>query len=217
MFISFLAFLSKALGWGYFAAWSLSFWPQTVVMYRRRASTGLSLDFLLLNVLGFACYSASTFALYYSPTMREQYAARHGELPSTHLNDVAFALHGLALCLAQGAMAIVFPKAPTQGVALWAKLVFGALVAGLAGTIGVVWRGIGEKGGLQWLDVVWLLSTEKLIITILKWLVSALAAAVLHALSHSPYTAPNCAQLPTQEHAWLRHCRHPPRRGWRLA
>jgi cystinosin len=45
--------LSVVVGWLYFAAWSISFYPQAILNYQRKSVTGLSFDFLLLNITGF--------------------------------------------------------------------------------------------------------------------------------------------------------------------
>jgi hypothetical protein len=44
--------VSDLLGWTYFAAWSISFYPQIYLNYVRKSVVGLSLDFQLLNFLG---------------------------------------------------------------------------------------------------------------------------------------------------------------------
>lgn len=49
--------LSEVLGWSYFLAWSLSFWPQVQLNYRRKSVVGLSLDFPVLNVKLFSLCS----------------------------------------------------------------------------------------------------------------------------------------------------------------
>lgn len=41
-------------------SWSVSFYPQVLLNFRRKTSVGLSFDFLLYNVLAFSCYSAFT-------------------------------------------------------------------------------------------------------------------------------------------------------------
>ena len=46
--------VSNILGWAYFLAWSISFYPQVMQNWQRRSVVGLSFDFQLLNVLGFA-------------------------------------------------------------------------------------------------------------------------------------------------------------------
>jgi cystinosin len=59
---------------------------------------GLSIDFQLLNILGFLSYTIYNSALYYSTVVREQYQAVHsGQLPAVHINDVAFSIHALVL------------------------------------------------------------------------------------------------------------------------
>ena len=82
-------------------AWSLSFYPQPMLNLRRKSTSGLAIDFSLLNVLGFACYTASTTAFFLVPTIRRQYATRHplSPEPTVRFNDFAFALHGLVLCI----------------------------------------------------------------------------------------------------------------------
>jgi hypothetical protein len=50
-------FLSNVLGWAYFAAWSVSFYPQVLQNWQRRSVVGLSFDYQSMNVLGFLCVS----------------------------------------------------------------------------------------------------------------------------------------------------------------
>jgi cystinosin len=54
----------------------------------------------LLNIVGFAGYTASTAAFLYSSTVREQYAARysHAPTPTVRGNDFAFAVHASVCC-----------------------------------------------------------------------------------------------------------------------
>lgn len=44
----------------YACSWSVSFYPQVLLNYRRKTSVGLSFDFLIYNVLAFSCYAAFT-------------------------------------------------------------------------------------------------------------------------------------------------------------
>mmetsp|Transcript_3988 Transcript_3988/g.7667 ORF Transcript_3988/g.7667 Transcript_3988/m.7667 type:complete len:449 (-) Transcript_3988:65-1411(-) len=103
---------SAAVGYIYFLAWSVSFYPQVLANCRRRATVGLSVDFCLLNVLGFACYTAYTVALYSSPSIRQAYRERQQPTNTTNTtdtgdtetveipvesNDVAFCIHALVL------------------------------------------------------------------------------------------------------------------------
>lgn len=68
---------------------------------RRRTTQGLTVDFSLLNVLGFACYTVFTATFLFSTSIRQQYAARHPHAPEPTVrgNDFAFAVHALVLCV----------------------------------------------------------------------------------------------------------------------
>lgn len=84
-----------------FLCWSVSFYPQLVLNLQRRSTQGLAIDFLVCNTLGFAAYTISTAAFLFSSTIRSQYAFRHpaSPEPTVRVNDFAFALHALLLCL----------------------------------------------------------------------------------------------------------------------
>ena len=60
---------------------------------------GMGIDFPILNVFGFTCYTASTSALLYSPVIRNQYAARHPVSfePTVRFNDLVFGVHAVVL------------------------------------------------------------------------------------------------------------------------
>lgn len=48
----FLPVLSAIIGWVYFFCWSLSFYPQALLSYRRRTTSGTTVDFPFINCLG---------------------------------------------------------------------------------------------------------------------------------------------------------------------
>ena len=76
-------------------AWSLSFYPQPFLNFRRRSTVGSVIEFPAINILGFLSYLLSTSFLLYSPLIRDQYAARNpvSPKPTVRGNDVAFAAH----------------------------------------------------------------------------------------------------------------------------
>jgi len=79
----------------------MSFYPQPLLNYQRRSTSGLTVDFPLLNVLGFACYTTYTGALLFNRSIRKEYATRHptSPEPTVRVNDFAFALHALVICI----------------------------------------------------------------------------------------------------------------------
>ena len=126
---------SSVIGWSYFAAWSISFYPQVLLNYQRRSVAGFSLDYAVLNVCGYACYSAYNVALAFSADIRSQYAHRHhGNVPIVRPPDVFFALHALALSIVTYTQSLVYPRGG-QRVALWVRLSLS--IVGIALLVGV--------------------------------------------------------------------------------
>jgi hypothetical protein len=50
--MGFLEFLSAVFGVIYFTAWSVSFYPQVLLNFRRKSTSGTTVDFPLINCLG---------------------------------------------------------------------------------------------------------------------------------------------------------------------
>ncbi len=44
--------VSAIFGWIYFICWSLSFYPQAMLNYRRKTTSGTTVDFPMINCLG---------------------------------------------------------------------------------------------------------------------------------------------------------------------
>jgi len=158
---------SQVLGWSYFLAWSASFYPQAILNYRRKSVTGLSVDFLWLNLSGFTFYALYNAAFLWSPTVRDQYARRHnGSVPLVQLNDVVFGLHGVLLTMITLAQTFIYRgdperKIPKVAIAIVpiSLLVF-AVLAILAAT---------GNPGVQWIDALYFLGDLKVLITLCKY------------------------------------------------
>ena len=85
-----LSIFIQIVGWIYFFAWSISFYPQIFLNFKRRSVIGLNFDFLALNIIGHSCYSVFNLYLYTSHDVQQQYYEKHphGVLPVL-LNDVS--------------------------------------------------------------------------------------------------------------------------------
>lgn len=111
MVIGFLNVLSALFGWVYTLCWSLSFYPQPLLNCRRKSTSGTTIDFPLINCMGFLAYLLFNLTMYYSPVVRAQYAARNGgHHPAVAFNDIAFASHALLLSLITASQ-YFFPRA----------------------------------------------------------------------------------------------------------
>ncbi|GAA5839234.1 hypothetical protein JCM11251_006014 [Rhodosporidiobolus azoricus] len=159
-----------ALGWTYTGAWSLSFYPQAVLNWQRKSVTGLSIDFLTLNPLGFACYTVSNLALFASTTVRKQYADRHDRhYPHVQPNDVAFASHALVISLFTLGQSYVYKRDPAQRLSSYNRHLLSLLLF----SITLLTLLASTSSILSWLDLVLVLSYIKLYISFAKYVPQA--------------------------------------------
>jgi cystinosin len=160
----FLSILSVLFGWIYTLCWSLSFYPQPILNFQRKSTTGTTIDFPAINILGFIAYFISNAAFLYSTQIRKEYAARHkGLTPTVQFNDLAFAAHAVvmsALLLSQFVPRIWgFDKKGKRGAGTAvSKGVMGILVGSFLGVaivaLIVAIRHDDPGSGLGWIDVV---------------------------------------------------------------
>ncbi|ELV11181.1 Cystinosin [Tupaia chinensis] len=62
--------VNQVIGWIYFVAWSISFYPQVITNWRRKSVVGLSFDFVALNLTGFVAYSVFNIGLFWVPYIK---------------------------------------------------------------------------------------------------------------------------------------------------
>ncbi|XP_055983286.1 cystinosin [Sorex fumeus] len=95
-----VSIINQVIGWIYFVAWSVSFYPQVIKNWRRKSVIGLSFDFVALNLMGFVAYSVFNIGLLWVPYIQEQFLLQHpnGVNPVDN-NDVFFSLHAMVLTL----------------------------------------------------------------------------------------------------------------------
>jgi uncharacterized protein with PQ loop repeat len=160
-------------------AWSISFYPQPLLNYRRKSTVGATIDFSAANTLGFLFFSISTMLLQYSPIVRQEYAARNPQAPepTVRLNDVAFAVHAFILCvitLSQFERHVWgFAQDPQRMSRGLLGICIGCAVASMI-VVGLALQGVSFLGGKwTWLD----------------W-VSCAAASILHCLDFKSQSFP---------------------------
>ena len=159
--------LSAVIGWTYFAAWSVSFWPQIVMNWERHSVVGLSFDYILLNFCGFGCYAAYNIGLFYVPSIQQEYADAHGgSSSSVRANDVFFALQAFGAC-AIGLLQIRFYERGRQRFSrttLVAVVVF--VLGAAAGAVVIIAH---PAHWCTWFNYLYALSFVKLAISIVKY------------------------------------------------
>eukprot|EP00929_Paragymnodinium_shiwhaense_P094649 TRINITY_DN5536_c0_g1_i2.p1 TRINITY_DN5536_c0_g1~~TRINITY_DN5536_c0_g1_i2.p1 ORF type:complete len:339 (+),score=43.68 TRINITY_DN5536_c0_g1_i2:57-1073(+) len=165
--------ISALLGWTYFCMWSVSFYPQIFENISRKSVKGLSLEFQLLNFVGFSCYFVYNGGLYWSPLVREEYSAAHnGNANVVKLNDVAFAGHAALLTLVtlvQIAIYYDYPKLVGCDKALRYAVLAGLVtVVAVGGFVAFVISSTSEDT-LDWLTYLSCLASVKVAITLIKY------------------------------------------------
>jgi cystinosin len=89
-----IIYISSIVGWIYFVAWSVSFYPQMIINFKRKSVVGLSFDFLALNFMGHTLYAIFNTCLYFAPFFQEEYFRRFPRgINPVELNDVFFSIH----------------------------------------------------------------------------------------------------------------------------
>ncbi|KAI4339516.1 hypothetical protein MLD38_024455 [Melastoma candidum] len=94
-----LEVLYQVLGWTAFVTWSVSFYPQVILNFRRKSVVGLNFDFVVLNLTKHSSYLIYNCVLYFSRAVQEQYYNKygHGQIIPVAANDVAFSIHAVLL------------------------------------------------------------------------------------------------------------------------
>lgn len=163
-----LSVLSQVLGWIYFLAWSVSFYPQVWTNWTRKSVIGLNFDFLALNLTGFLAYSVFNVGLFWVPSIQEDFLERNPNgINPVSANDVFFSLHALLLCLIYVFQAVAYEKGGQRvsrtGCALlligWMFVLVSLLLA--------------ATGQISWLDYLYYFSYIKLAVTLVKYVPQA--------------------------------------------
>jgi len=159
---------SQVIGWIYFVAWSISFYPQIYENWKRKSVIGLSFDFLGLNVVGFGLYSLFNIGLYWIPAIQNEYFSRHptGVNP-VQLNDVIFSIHAVFACVVTIFQCFIYERG-NQSVSRICKFIFVGIFLFL-----VISLIVSLAGVLKYLDFLYFCSYVKLFITLIKYVPQA--------------------------------------------
>ena len=160
--------VSSIIGYTYFCAWSISFWPQVILNFKRKSTSGLSNEFSVLNVVGFACYATYTLCFYFSPEIQRQYKERNGadaEI-TVQSNDVAFAVHALVLCCVQFSQIVYYNRGfDASPLSIYVKIGLATLLVAC-----IVFATLVVERVSSWLDFLYKLSFIKVIISLVKYI-----------------------------------------------
>ncbi|KAK9830379.1 hypothetical protein WJX72_011439 [[Myrmecia] bisecta] len=157
--------IGQVAGWLYFSAWSLSFYPQTYLNWKRQSVVGFSFDFALVNPIGFLCYSIYNLAFAWSSSVRKAYAEHHhGAQSAVHANDVFFSVHAFVIATVMLIQCGIYERGGQRISPLCLKATIGMVLASVVYAILIV-----AIPGLSILNFLYFLSYLKLVITLFKY------------------------------------------------
>lgn len=161
--------MSQVLGWTYFTAWSISFYPQVILNWRRKSVEGLSIDFATLNTLGHLSYAIYNLNFYFNPNVRREYRNRHqGHENSVQPNDVAFAVHALLISSFTLAQTFWYPRGRNQRLSYYNTYLLTIVFAALSVNLVML-----SSGQTLFIDLLYNLSSFKLYVSFAKYVPQA--------------------------------------------
>lgn len=160
--------VSITVGWVYFVAWSISFYPQMWINWKRKSVVGLNFDFIALNMFGHTLYAIYNSTMYWSSSIQSEYFMRFpkGANP-VELNDVFFSIHASIITFFTIVQCLVFERA-NQRVSHTARGILSTYVIVI-----IVFIILASTEVLHWLDFFNTCSYIKLSITLIKYVPQA--------------------------------------------
>uniref|UniRef100_A0A8D2L8M2 Cystinosin, lysosomal cystine transporter n=1 Tax=Varanus komodoensis TaxID=61221 RepID=A0A8D2L8M2_VARKO len=172
--------IDQVIGWIYFLAWSISFYPQVFENWRRNSVVGLSFDFIALNLTGFIAYSVFNVGLFWISAVKEQFLQMYPNgVNPVDSNDVFFSLHAVAVTLIIIFQCLIYEKA-NQKVS-WVAI--GLLV--VAWVFVFTTLTVAAVGAITWLQFLFYFSYIKLGVTLVKYFPQVSAPAWLRSCSEA--------------------------------
>jgi len=156
------------IGWIYFAAWSISFYPQTILNFQRKSVVGLNFDFLAYNIVGFVAYGLYNIGMFWIPVVKEEYLSLNPDgINPVQLNDVCFTLHAILITCITIIQCFIYEKGG-QKVSKIATILISISLVGIFVLLIVA---ICDK--ITWLTYLMSFSYLKIAISLIKYIPQA--------------------------------------------
>lgn len=163
-----LSIINVVIGWIYFAAWSISFYPQAYLNWKRQSVVGLNFDFLAYNLTGFVAYGLFNIGMFWIPIVQHEYFAKHpGGVNPVRANDVFFTVHAILLTFIT-ILQCVFYDRGDQKVSFVSKILLSGtwLFAAVALVVTLFHK-------ITWLTYLYYFSYIKIGVTLIKYIPQA--------------------------------------------
>lgn len=165
---SILVVINAVIGWMYFVAWSISFYPQIYINFKRKSVDGLNFDFLLYNITGFLAYAFFNVGMFWVDKVKGEYHDQHPRgINPVQLNDVIFTLHAVFITAVTIGQCFIFDRGSQRLSKVAIILTSGAwLFAGIALIVTLTHK-------ITWLTYLYYFSYIKLGVTLIKYVPQA--------------------------------------------
>ncbi|XP_054802175.1 cystinosin homolog [Prosopis cineraria] len=159
----------QLLGWSAFTCWSISFYPQVILNFRRKSVVGLNFDFALLNLIKHSSYLIYNASMFFSSAVQKQYFEEYGygEMIPVAANDVAFSAHAVLLTAITLFQIVIYERG-TQKIS---KLAFGIVSVVLLTAAVCFFIALPSH---SWLWLVSVFNTIQVCMTIIKYVPQAI-------------------------------------------
>ncbi|PVD23877.1 hypothetical protein C0Q70_17151 [Pomacea canaliculata] len=165
---SVLVVINAVIGWLYFAAWSVSFYPQVYINWKRKSVVGLNFDFLSYNITGFLAYGFFNVGMFWVTGVKNDYLSQHPRgINPVQLNDVIFTLHAVFITLVTIGQCFIYEKGGQKVSKICMVLVAGAWLFAAAALI------VTLTHKITWLTYLYYFSYIKLGVTLIKYIPQA--------------------------------------------
>lgn len=160
--------LDQIIGWLYFLFWSISFYPQVIMNYRRQSVVGFNMDFLGYDLAGFFSFTLYNCLIFWSPSVFNLYLNVYpGASNPIQINDVFFCLHAVVIQLINSYQCFTYERAG-QGLSKSCKgILIGVSIAVL---IELTIAGTGAVATIGWFQVLTFASYIKVGSSVIKYM-----------------------------------------------
>ncbi|XP_060081480.1 cystinosin-like [Ylistrum balloti] len=163
-----IVYINIVIGWIYFAAWSVSFYPQVYENWKRKSVIGLNFDFLAYNITGFIAYSFFNVGLFWFKSIQDDYKSSHPRgINPVQLNDVIFALHAVFVTIITICQCCMYER----GGQRISKISCILLVLAWLFILVTLFLAVGKV--ITWLSYLYCFSYVKLGVTLIKYVPQA--------------------------------------------
>ena len=160
-----LNILSQVFGWTYFILWTIAFYPQIYLNWKKKSIKGLSFDCVALNLCGYIAYSIYNCCFLWSDEIHKEYFKLHAsstQIPVA-INDAVFALHGFFFIFVVVLQIFIYGS---EGQSMTMPTIVGLAIGSVSVIVVTI---VAACGKIMWIYVLYYLSICKFVITVVKF------------------------------------------------